>query len=110
MEAIEVSEDPLNEDSPFEEIVDSEEVIMEGYMRDTVMALHRATMVPNEDIRNSSINSLVEMVKDDSNLSLLVLQTWLDQFARTNQDTPDRILLLESLMTLTDNMIGKISQ
>ena len=33
-----------------------------------------------------------------------MLQTWLDQFARTNQDTPDRILLLESLMTLTDNM------
>ena len=67
-------------------------------------------MVSNENIRIASINSLVEMVKEDSNLSLLVLQCWLDQFARTNFDTPDQILLLESLMTLTDNMPDITSQ
>ena len=103
-EAIVEEGDPLTNEDLQGEDLNSEEIIMEGYMRDTVMSLHRTTMVSNEDIRSSSINSLVEMVKEDSNLSLLVLQTWLDQFSRTNFDTPDRILLLQSLMTITDNM------
>lgn len=105
-EAVVEEGDPLTiaEDLQDQDLNSEEEIIMEGYLRDTVMSLHRTTMVSNEDIRSSSINSLVEMVKEDSNLSLLVLQTWLDQFSRTNFDTPDRILLLESLMTLTDNM------
>ena len=95
-EAIVEEGDPLTNEDLQGEDLNSEEIIMEGYMRDTVMSLHRSTMVSNEDIRSSSINSLVEMVKEDSNLSLLVLQTWLDQFSRTNFDTPDRILLLQS--------------
>ena len=102
--AIDEEGDPLNSEELEDLDLVEKEVIMEGYLRDTVMSLHRATMVSNEDVRSSSINSLVEMVKQDSHLSLLVLQTWLDQFARTNFDTPDRILLLQSLMTLTDNM------
>ena len=78
-------------------------------------------MSPDEEIRQSSLNSLVEIVKQDQdqgrssnidfNLGLVVLQTWLEQFARTNGGSstaeycaPDRVRLLQSLMTLTDNM------
>ena len=78
---------------------------------------NRATMSRDEEIRLASLNSLVEVVKQDNegngdiNLSLLVLQTWLEQFARTNGGispseycAPDRVRLLQSLMTITDNM------
>ena len=52
-------------------------------------------MSRDEEIRLASLNSLVEVVKQDTtegggtgncdiNLALLVLQTWLEQFARTN--------------------------
>ena len=74
-------------------------------------------MSRDEEIRLASLNSLVEVVKQDNegngdiNLSLLVLQTWLEQFARTNGGispseycAPDRVRLLQSLMTITDNM------
>ena len=70
----------------------------------------------NEDIRQASICSLVELAKQepesaDLNLGLIVLQTWLEQFARTNGGSspteycaPDRVRLLQSLMTITDHM------
>ena len=72
-------------------------------------------MGPNEDVRQASICSLVELVKkepeNDLNLGLVVLQTWLEQFARTNGGSspseycaPDRVRLLQSLMTITDHM------
>ena len=74
-------------------------------------------MSRDEEIRLASLNSLVEVVKQDNegngdiNLSLLVVQTWLEQFARTNGGispteycAPDRGKLLQSLMTITDNM------
>ena len=72
-------------------------------------------MSPNEDIRQASICSLVELVKQESeneiNFGLIVLQTWLEQFARTNGGSsqaeycaPDRVRLLQSLMTITDHM------
>ena len=72
-------------------------------------------MGTNEDVRQASICSLVELVKkepeNDLNLGLVVLQTWLEQFARTNGGSspseycaPDRVRLLQSLMTITDHM------
>ena len=73
-------------------------------------------MSSNEDIRQASICSLVELAKQepesaDLNLGLIVLQTWLEQFARTNGGSspteycaPDRVRLLQSLMTITDHM------
>ena len=73
-------------------------------------------MGSDEDIRQASICSLVELAKQepesaDLNLGLIVLQTWLEQFARTNGGSspteycaPDRVRLLQSLMTITDHM------
>jgi hypothetical protein len=72
-------------------------------------------MSPNEDMRQAGLNSLVEIVKNECeaevSLALLVIQTWLEQFARTNggsspteYSAPDRVRLLQSLMTVTDNM------
>lgn len=78
----------------------------------------RGTMCDDEDMRHASLNSLVEVVKQDindsglsGNLTLIVLQTWLEQFTRTNGGgspseycAHDRVRLLQSLMTITDNM------
>ena len=74
-------------------------------------------MSSDEEIRQASLNSLVEVVKqecdrpNDINLPLVVLQTWLEQFARINSGScqneycaPDRVHLLTSLMTITDYM------
>ena len=79
--------DPLSNEELIEDHSDTiEEDVMAAaketncFMRDTIIALHRASMNSDEDIRQSSLNSLVEMVKQDPvegdvNLGMLLMSS-----------------------------------
>lgn len=87
-----------------------EEMEANGFLRDTIMSLHRASMNRDENVRMASLNSLVEMAAD-ADLGLIVVQTWLEQFARVNGGNveycgDDRVRLLRSMMTIADNLMS----
>ena len=81
----------------------------DGFMRDAIIALHRATTVSQEDIRRSAVTSLLDLVTDHT---LLIIQTWLDQFTRTNGGSApaeytaiDRVRLLTTLNVLFEKIM-----
>ena len=72
--------------------------------REVVSSLHKGSMNRNQIIRTAATDSLVAIASESP---LLVLQTWLDQFARTNGGSspteyaaPDRVHLLNCLEVL----------
>ena len=82
-----------------------------GAMRDTVTAIHRAAIQPDAKARAAAVKSLVTVTAGNPHL---VLQTWLDQFARTNggsspaeYSAADRVFLLQSLEEIIRTVINK---
>ena len=70
-------------------------------IRDTISQIHKSSMSGEVKIRSAAIRSLEIIVRDSP---LLYLQTWLDQFARTNGGSSaaeyaasNRIFLLQNL-------------
>jgi len=70
-------------------------------LRELACAAHRASTHGDSAIRTLAMSSLTSMVSDSP---LLILQTWLDQFARTNGGSSpaeyaacERVYLLQAL-------------
>ena len=84
----------------------------EALMRDTAAAVHRATTSPSPAVRAAALQSAEVMARE---CPLLVLQTWLDQFARVNGGTSPqdyaathRVNLLNSLSAVVDCVVEQL--
>lgn len=78
--------------------------------RETVSALHKASTSSSESVRNAAMESLEVVALQ---MPLMALQTWLDQFARTNGGSSqseyaakDRIFMLTTLERITAKMVS----
>eukprot|EP00094_Tigriopus_californicus_P000040 TCALIF_00040-PA protein Name:"Similar to CDC45 Cell division control protein 45 homolog (Homo sapiens)" AED:0.07 eAED:0.08 QI:0/0.16/0/0.85/1/1/7/0/2542 len=83
----------------------------EKIMRDTINAIHKASTNGDERTRDPAVQSLKVIAIDQS---LLVLQTWLDQFARTNGGSSpseyaaaERVYLLQSLEQIVGHLVAQ---
>jgi hypothetical protein len=113
-----VEEDHLRGDSEEEEEeitteeaeeVDEMSFKAESLLRETITSVHRATTSPNASVRLAALQSLETMTPE---CPLLVLQTWLDQFARTNGGSApadyvasDRVHFLSALAKIVEAVI-----
>ena len=84
----------------------------ETLMRDTAAAVHRATTNLSPAVRAAALQSAEAMARE---CPLLVLQTWLDQFARVNGGTSpqdyvaaNRVNLLNSLSAIVDCVVDQL--
>ena len=84
----------------------------ETLMRDTAAAVHRATTSVSPTVRAAALQSAETMARESP---LLVLQTWLDQFARVNGGTSpqdyvaaNRVNLLNSLSAIVDCVVDQL--
>ena len=84
----------------------------EALMRDTAAAVHRATTNLSPTVRAAALQSAEAMARE---CPLLVLQTWLDQFARVNGGTSpqdyvaaNRVNLLNSLSAIVDCVVDQL--
>ncbi len=99
----------LDSDGPSSDpVTQKSRVIRTTAMRDTVLTVHRACMHRDFTIRDAAVKSLEEIAGFSP---LTVLQTWLDQFARTNgggspaeYSARERIYLLQSLERIIAKM------
>ena len=84
----------------------------ETLMRETAAAVHRATTNLSPTVRAAALQSAEAMARE---CPLLVLQTWLDQFARVNGGTSpqdyvaaNRVNLLNSLSAIVDCVVDRL--
>ncbi len=84
----------------------------ETMLRETVSAVHRATASPSGAVRAAALSSVEAMARE---CPLVVLQTWLDQFARTNGGVSpteyvanDRVHLLTSLARIAEVLLPQL--
>lgn len=97
--------------TPAHEIVGNHVISEEKIMRDTINAIHKASTNVDERTRDPAVQSLKVI---STSQSLLVLQTWLDQFARTNGGSSpseyaaaERVHLLQSLEQIVAHLVAQ---